>query len=264
MEGIIFDFRSFSVHDGPGIRTTIFLKGCPLRCMWCHNPESFSQGPETVMLEQRLGKESFTIREQIGTKISVEKAMSRLLADRPFFENSNGGLTISGGEPLMQYKFVDALLIEAKKLDIHTALDTSGHAAGQIFQESASRADLVLFDLKLADSKAHFYYTNQHNHVILRNLNWLAESTIPFIIRIPLIPDITDTASNMEALYQILKNLPRIEQIDLLPYHHLAKGKYERLGLTYPLENIQNYDKKRINPVKERLESLGVPVLIGG
>lgn len=264
MEGLIFDLRSFSVHDGPGLRTTLFMKGCPLRCAWCHNPESFSCMPEKVFRQQKIGDETFTISEMIGRKTTIEEVMQVLLDDRPFFEESGGGLTISGGEPLMQADFVKGLLQRAREYGIHTAIDTSGFASETVFRNVVQQADLVLFDLKIADEKLHTHYTGKSNHLILKNLQWLAKSNIHFFIRIPLIPDVTDTTSNLQNLALLMQKLPHIGQIDLLPFHHFAAGKYERLGVSFPIKTKIPYSKERIKMSRQYFEELDVPIIIGG
>ncbi len=264
MKGLIFDIRSFSVHDGPGIRTTVFFKGCPLRCSWCHNPESYHCRSDSVRKIRKLGNKSFEASEVIGYEVEAADIMSKIEADKPFFEESGGGLTLSGGEPLMQPAFAVNLLKLASENGIHTALDTSGYAVSETFRQVAHHTDLILFDLKIADTNAHKQHTGQGNALILENLRWLSNSSKRFFIRIPLIPDITDTARNIEGLYQIIKTLGFVERIDLLPFHQLGKSKYERLGLPFAFNDQPAYDRSKSETIQTFFGPLAQTVGIGG
>lgn len=264
MKGLIFDIRSFSVHDGPGIRTTVFLKGCPLRCSWCHNPESQRCLTETVRKVRKLGAETFETTESIGTPMETTAVLNRFVADKPFFEESGGGITISGGEPLMQPAFTLFLLKAAREMGIHSALDTSGYANSDVFRNVAYAADLVLYDLKLANIAEHERHTGQTNTLILSNLELLAASGKRFFIRIPLIPEVTDTQGNLEGLYNIISNLGGVERIDLLPFHHLGKSKYDRMGRQFAFEHTQAYDRAQSEKIKSFFRPLAQTISIGG
>ncbi|MDP2236889.1 MAG: glycyl-radical enzyme activating protein [Bacteroidales bacterium] len=264
MKGLIFDIRSFSVHDGPGIRTTVFLKGCPLRCAWCHNPESFSCEPEKALRVQKLGDTSYTVQETIGSWMHPEDIVARFEADRPFFEESGGGITISGGEPLFQPEFTLDILKKTTAKGIHSAIDTSGYAPEALFKQTIAVTDLVLFDLKLADGQRHKEFTGQDNGLIMANLSHLAKSKKTFFIRIPLIPEVTDTTENLHGLKKILLSLPVIERIDLLPFHHLAQDKYKRLGLNYGIGATKAYDKNRVEEIKNFFADAASTVSVGG
>jgi pyruvate formate lyase activating enzyme len=170
MKGMIFHTRSFSVHDGPGIRKSIFLKGCPLRCKWCHNPESHTFEYEQINTNQQLGNKSFVQTKTIGKLVSIDDLMQEIRADIPFFDESDGGVTLTGGEPLAQPEFTVELLNACKNEGIHTALDTCGHASTNDFARTIQNTNLYLFDLKLASSDAHKQYTGVDNGLILQNL----------------------------------------------------------------------------------------------
>lgn len=264
MKGLIFDIRSFSVHDGPGIRTTVFLKGCPLRCSWCHNPESHLCKAETVRKIRKLGADQFEITETIGSEVDAETVLLRFKADKPFFEESGGGITLSGGEPLMQSDFVETLLKKASENGIHSALDTSGHAANEVFSKISPLADLILYDLKIADAQAHKQHTGFSNRLILENLKWLKNSGKRFFIRIPLIPNLTDTSFNLDGLYQIISALGEVERIDLLPFHPLGKSKYDRMGLSFAFSETAVYERSKSEEIKTFFRPLAETVSIGG
>jgi len=251
------------VHDGPGIRTTFFFKGCPLRCAWCHNPESHYPGLQKLNGSHRLGEKSIPFTEEVGEIITLQQAISRAEADRLFFEDSKGGITLSGGEPLMQADFVKALLDAARMKGIHTALDTSGLVHKSVFQEVTKSADLVLFDLKIIDEDLHRKYTGKSNRLILANFDWLKHQKTMVIIRIPLVEEITDTSQNLDAIRVILKNSKMIQRIDLLPYHQTACNKYNRLGLSYSLNHLPNYPLDKQQQIKTYFNDLAPVVSIG-
>jgi len=263
MKAIIFDIRSFSVHDGPGIRTTFFFKACPLRCVWCHNPEGFHPGIQKVAGTHKMGQSSVPCIKQVGEIITLNQAISKAEADRVFYEVSGGGITLSGGEPLMQADFVIALLEAAHQLDIHTAVDTSGYAPESEFQEVMTKTDLVLFDLKIMEDAQHKKFTGKSNRLILENFKWLMRQKTEVIIRIPLIDDITDTPQNLEAIRTLLIHTGAIQRIDLLPYHQTACNKYSRLGLTYKLKQMPNYSVEKQQQIKTFFNDLAPMVTIG-
>lgn len=264
MKGLVFDIRSFSVHDGPGIRTTVFLKGCALRCSWCHNPESQRCMIETARKFRRFGNEVSETTEMLGSFVDASAILKRFESDRPFFEESNGGITLSGGEPLLQPAFTLFLLKASKEMGIHTAIDTSGFANHEIFKNIVQAADLVLYDLKLADNIQHQHYTGQSNEHILENLRYLSSTQKRFFIRIPLITDVTDTQKNLQGLFDIIEELGEIERIDLLPFHHLGKTKYERLGKTYDFQQTGPYNSAKSEQIKSFFKPLAKTISIGG
>lgn len=229
MKGVIFDIKRFSIHDGPGIRTTVFLKGCPLRCAWCHNPES-----------QGFGVETFPGRDgpiQVGRKVDADELLAEIERDVSFFDESGGGVTFSGGEPLAQPEFLLAILEQCGELDIHRAVDTSGYAPREVLLEVAERTDLFLYDLKLVDPDDHRAWTGVEQERIHANLRALCETRVAIELRIPIIPGITDTAGNLAALGRLTASLPRKLPVKLLPYHRAAMDKYRRFEMDAPLPN---------------------------
>lgn len=222
---VIFDIKEFSVHDGPGIRTTVFFKGCPLDCVWCHNPEGKLSTPQ--MMRTPRGE------RLVGKRYSPEELAAYLNRQASILRANEGGITLSGGEPLMQTAFIHATLDLLQ--NIHILLDTSGFANPETFSRLVTRCNLVYFDLKLIDSDLHKKYTGQWNDSILQNLQLLSQSGVPFVIRVPLVPTITDTDSNLLAIANTIQGLPGLLRVDLLPYNRLAGAKYPLLGLEYAL-----------------------------
>lgn len=261
---MVFNIRSFSVHDGPGIRLTVFLKGCPLNCFWCHNPESRSPEKEVVNSSQRVGDKCFEVDEVIGYEMHASEILERALADKAFFEESGGGITLSGGEPMFQHEFVTEILQLCKKHDIHTAIDTSGFAPTQFFERVIPYTDLFLFDLKLMDDAQHIQHTGESNKLILENLHHLLDQNQKIIIRIPLIPNVTDTVANLTAIKGLLQKHKAIERIDLLPYHNLAQAKYARLGAPGPLAYLEGYPKEKAAEIRSFFQESVAVVSIGG
>ncbi len=223
VKGKIFSIEEFAVNDGPGIRTTVFLKGCPLRCAWCHNPEGWSPEPQWLDKKGR--------REMCGYEISAEVLASKVLRDKDLYRDSGGGVTFTGGEPLSQADF----LCEVMTLlpDIHKAVETSGYAQEEAFGKVLALADLLLFDVKLADADSHRRYTGGDNTMILKNLATLCKSGKPFVVRIPLIPGVNDTRENMEATARLLNGAKGLQRVELLRYHKTAGAKYPMVGLQY-------------------------------
>ncbi|MDD2562890.1 MAG: glycyl-radical enzyme activating protein [Salinivirgaceae bacterium] len=264
MEGIIFDYKHFSVNDGPGIRLTVFLKGCPLRCKWCHNPESFSCAIETWNQTDHLDGQSFLRNIQVGQQVDIESLMKVVMADSLFFSKSGGGVTFSGGEPMMQPEFLVEALKECIKQGIHTCVDTSGFAKTGQFRSVLKYTDLVLFDLKVMDSTIHKQITGVDNYLILNNLSVAVQNKVPVRIRIPLIPDITDTPSNLEAILEFIKPLDSIQGIDLLPYHSMSKSKHAKLNIDFAMEGVENYPIDKANKIADYFRKWFSDVTVGG
>jgi pyruvate formate lyase activating enzyme len=256
LTGTVFDIREFTVHDGPGIRTTVFLKGCPLRCAWCHNPEGLSGQPE-FMETQAGGTQGG--KRVVGRTITSAELAALLNRQIPVLRLNDGGFTFSGGEPLAQAAFLAEVL---DRLDpIHRLLDTSGYARIEDFERVARRCDLVYFDLKLIDPDHHRAFTGVDNAPILDNLHRLAVLQLPYVIRVPLVPGVTDTEENLSGIAATVQGLAGLVRVDLLPYNRAAGGKYRALGRSFH----PPYDETV--PVEARvrlLESAGIPVHVSG
>lgn len=300
MEGKIFNIQKYSIHDGPGIRNTVFMMGCPLSCWWCHNPESQSLKEQLMVFPNRcIGCmaciEACTqgaiknvngmvvtdrskckdcgdctlvcypgAREMSGKTMTVEEVTNEVLKDRDFFEESNGGVTFSGGEPLMQADFLIALLQEMKKHGIHTTVDTSGFASRKTIEKVSEYTDLFLFDLKHMDPVEHEKYTGVTNNIILDNLKFLHDIGKEIIIRIPVIPGINNSETDLKAFRDFIKTLPNIREVNLLPYHKIGEEKYKRLGLNYKMTGVEEPSEEEMDFALQVFDGLGKHVQIGG
>lgn len=300
IEGLVFDIKKFSIHDGPGIRTTVFLKGCPLHCSWCHNPESQTPGPVRLFRENRCircgacllvcehdaihqnGRGLWTddekctlcgacadacyaeARQIVGQVMTVSRVMAEIERDIVFYDESGGGVTFSGGEPLMQPEFLQALLQSCQRREIHTALDTCGFAPWETIDRIRPYVDLFLYDLKLMDDDTHRRFTGVSNHRILTNLEALSEHGHGIILRIPIIPGINDDEENVGQIAEFAAKLPCLAGIDLLPYHTTASDKYERLGLAYELQETHPPSTEILTHTAGLLRKFGLQVKIGG
>jgi len=229
--GIVFDIKEFTVHDGPGVRTTVFLKGCPLACMWCHNPESQSIQPQVIRTP--------TGERVAGREYSASELAGLLNQQATLLRANEGGITFSGGEPLFQAEFVAEVI---DRLDgLHVILDTCGHAAQADFLLVLARSDLVFYDLKLINREAHLHYTGIDNDLILGNLQLLGESGKPFVIRVPMVPGVTDTDENLTGIARTVEKMPGLVEVDLLPYNRAAGAKYCYAGMEFK----PDYDEAR-------------------
>ena len=265
LSGIIFDIKRFAVHDGPGIRTTVFLKGCPLKCVWCHNPESIDPQPCILEKVSRIGDLSFAENEIVGQAKTVLEVMEVLEKERVFMEESGGGVTFSGGEPMLQHEFLLELLKACKLVGLHTAVDTSGFAAPSLLRKIVPFTDLFLYDLKIMDSERHRFYTGIPNKIILENLRELSSMNCKIRIRIPVIHEINDDQENTNETIGFLKNLVNpVEGIDLLPFHNTANGKYKRFEINYTMNENKRPDNSVMNKLKQQFEDAGFEVKIGG
>ncbi|MEA2071618.1 MAG: glycyl-radical enzyme activating protein [Asgard group archaeon] len=258
--GIVFDIKKYAIHDGPGIRTTVFLKGCPLRCWWCHNPESFTQAPQTIVHSAHSSDLPVPRTEVIGRKMSVSEVMIEINKDQIFYDQSGGGITFSGGEPLMQFDFLDALLTACQREEYSIALDTSGYAPREHFEQIISKIDLFLYDLKVLDNEHHRKFTGVSNTRILSNLRYLIQQQANVLIRFPIIPSITATSKNIRDLGNYLTTLPSIPPIELLPFHKIGEEKYEQLGLKNKMKEINPPTKRNLEEIKQQLISLGLVI----
>ena len=261
--GIIFDIKRYAIHDGPGIRTTIFFKGCPLRCWWCHNPEGLRPGIEKIVPEGNEGTRNQP--RTLGERRTVQSVMDEIGRDIIFFDESLGGVTFSGGEPLMQPEFLRKLLIECHRSGIHTTLDTCGYAPRGILKSVMDLVDLFLYDIKFVDPGLHKTYTGRDNHSILSNLKTIDRHSRRTVIRFPLVPGITDSKENLSQVLRFLSTLKAIRDIDLLPYHNLAAGKYRRLKIKNRLESRPEPNPQQtVAEITRYFESRGFRVNRGG
>lgn len=302
--GLVFDIQRFSIHDGPGIRTTVFLKGCPLACPWCHNPESQAASPELMFWAGRCilceaclpvcphGAISVTVdegarrivtdparcqlcgecvaacyagaRELVGRWMTVGEVLAEVTRDVPFYDQSGGGVTISGGEPLAQPEFLTGLLQACRAQDIHTAVDTCGYAPWPVVDQVRPYVDLFLYDLKLMDNARHRQVTGVSNEAILGNLQRLAAGGHRLRVRVPVIPGLNDDEANLQALGATVAALPGAVGVDLLAYHPTARDKYRRLDRAYFLDTLQAPTEGQMAAVAARLRALGNDVKLGG
>lgn len=262
-EGIIFKIKRYALHDGPGIRTTVFLKGCPLSCPWCHNPEG--QQPEIEKMRLSANRNNGKVaHESVGWQISVDALLTEIEKDRIFFDTSGGGVTFSGGEPLMQASFLTQMLAGCKARGIHTVVDTSGFAPLAKLKQVAEVTDLFLFDVKVIDPDAHLRYTSCSNQPILESLKWLDQSGKKVIVRFPLIPGVTDDADNIEAVAELLVAMSSLHQVDILPFHRVGSGKYNRLDRRDPLAETVPLAPEAVYKVQQQFEQYGLKAGIGG
>jgi len=261
----IFDIKRFAVHDGPGIRTTVFLKGCPLRCWWCHNPESQEREPVSVDIMRKVNGKSVPGKKVYGEQMEVDRVVEIVLRDIHFYEESGGGVTFSGGEPLMQPAELEQLLKASKMHGLHTIVDTSGYASWEQFEKIRSLTDLFLFDLKHMDPGFHKEYTGVDNGPILSNADQLLDKGATVIFRIPVIPGVNTIDSEVEGMVRFLKKrAEKMTEVHLLPYHRIARGKYQRLKMEQHLADVAEPDEVLMSHLKEEFKHTGLEVIVGG
>jgi pyruvate formate lyase activating enzyme len=265
MSGILFDIKRFAVHDGPGIRTTVFFKGCPLSCLWCHNPEGLSPDIVCISKSTHFGDKTFTEVQPVGRLYTKDEVLKELLKEKIFMEESGGGVTFSGGEPTLQSDFLLDLLKSCRSEGIHTAVDTTGFVSWEILERISLYTDLFLFDIKLIENELHEKCTGVSNKLIHENLHKLLENRNQVRIRIPLIPEITFTEKNINETLHFLSGLKHaIAGVDLLPYHNTATHKYVKFGLKNNFKGVKSLNMSDLNEVKQQFLDAGFNVKIGG
>jgi len=296
--GLVFNIQRYSIQDGPGIRTTVFLKGCPMDCWWCHNPESQDPETEIVVIEGRCihcgecwkvcpqesagapGAPDGTrrcircgacvavcptgARQMVGRPMTAADVLAEVLKDRVFYEESGGGVTFSGGEPLLQPGFLKAVLAACHSASLHTAVDTCGFAPKEDLLAIAPLADLFLYDLKFMDEASHVRYTGASGAGILDNLRALGRVHENIWIRIPIVPGINDSADHLEALARCASSLSGVRQVNVLPYHEAGAYKSPRVGKAYRLQKIAPPSPERMEDVAAKFRGHGLNVKIGG
>jgi len=300
MMGKIFNIMKYSIHDGPGIRTAVFFKGCPLNCQWCHNPESQGFGQELMYRRDRCvgcgqcleicpsgatisveGKLAYLrdkclvcgeccrvcpagVRELVAKEMSVSEVMAEIEKDVIFYDESGGGVTFSGGEAIMQPEFLLEILKSCRKREIHTALETCGFVTLDSLKSISDYVNLFLYDIKLMDSKKHQALTGVPNELILSNLRWLTEHHPKVIVRVAIIPGINDDEENLRQIGEFVTSLKHATELHCLSYHTAGVDKYQKLGLKYRLPDLQSPDSERMEEIARKLEEFGLVVKIGG
>lgn len=254
--GRIFDIQRYSIHDGPGIRTIVFLKGCPLRCRWCCNPE----GQRYDADKMRVGNDIKTY----GEDISVEELLPRLICDEFYFRRSGGGITLSGGECLAQPDFAPHILHACNDLGYNTAIETTGYSSWENIKKYLPYTNYVLMDIKHINPQKHKEFTGVNNDIILENALNFAKSGVDLTIRVPVIPGFNNTPEEIEAIACFAAKLPNVKNLHLLPYHRLGEGKYEGLGREYSMHGIEPMDKEFVNTLLKTAQKSGLNCRIGG
>ena len=298
--GNIFNIQRFSVHDGPGIRTTVFFKGCPLHCLWCHNPESISPRKELMFSESRCLRcdacfeacpngavvrddgRFLTVRERcqqcgtcldvcyseartlIGGEMTVVEVMSEIRKDAVFYDRAKRSVTFSGGEPLLQHDFLLAILKKCKGANIHTTVDTTGFTQSDKLEELRGYVDLFLYDVKTLDDAKHRQFTGVSNAVILHNLKLLSSWGKSIIVRIPVIPEFNDDRESIRAIAQFVVSLKNVRDINLLPYHTTGNEKRERLGSRQEMNGIASPSAAHMAMLAAEIQKFSLTVSIGG
>jgi len=266
LKGLIFSVKRYSIHDGPGIRITFFMKGCPLSCWWCHNPEGISPDTETFEEAHRIGGKLIKRKEKAGRYYSTDDLLHILEKERIFITESNGGVTFSGGEPLYQFEFLLEALKTCRANGFHTALDTSGYSLPDNYLAIIPYTSLFLFDIKHLDDSKHVECTGVSNSRILDNFDLISGSGSDIYVRIPVIPGYNDSPEHLEKLRIFINDhkTPNLKMINLLPYHKTGSSKYRKFGIPYKMNDIQPPSKQRMNELKDFFSYTGIKVKTGG
>jgi glycyl-radical enzyme activating protein len=291
--GVVVDIQRFSLHDGPGIRTTVFLKGCPLSCKWCHNPEAIHHRPQLsfnpdkcmncgrcvdacgsgvhsiVDARHHVDFSRCTLAGEcvaacpndalsiIGKTMTVEEILAVVLRDKDYYANSGGGVTVSGGEPMTQFEFTRALLQACKGAGIHTTLDTCGHVPTDRYREVLPLVDFFLYDYKETDTEKHRYYTGVSNALILKNLEMLSQANARIILRCPVVPGFNDTGDHFRGIRDLSLRFPNLAGIEIMPYHNMGMDKARRIGSGAKFLNLKTAEKDISSQWLAQLASLG-------
>ena len=256
IKGRIFDIQKYSVHDGPGIRTIVFLKGCAFRCKWCCNPESQEYAIQTMNVD---GKEKI-----VGRDVTVGEVMEEIVKDFPYYRRSGGGVTLSGGESLLQPEFAVALLKACKDYGINTAMESTGFAPFDTIKKYLEYLDLYLMDIKHMDRLKHMEFIGKPNDVVLENAQLIAANAKKLIVRVPVIPTFNDTEEEIRAIAQFASSLPNVDELHLLPYHPYGTDKYRWLGREYQLSHISPPSDAKMQRLLEVVKREGLKSQIGG
>lgn len=299
LEGIVTNIQRFSIHDGPGIRTTVFLKGCNLRCFWCHNPETLKPKPELQIFPDRCigcgvcfercergghemveghrvfhrdfcvacGTCAETCYAQclviVGERKTVDEVVDEVLRDQPFYERSGGGVTLSGGEPLLQPEFAHEILARCKQEGLHTAIETAANMPWERLAGILPVTDLVMMDIKLIDAEQHRVCTGVSNERILENARRLGQQDVPLIVRTPVVPGVNDDKTTISAIAAFAAELPNLVYYELLPFHPMARGKYDSLDMSYQAQELESPSQKVMDALAEVARGYGIEVRHG-
>jgi pyruvate formate lyase activating enzyme len=293
---MVFDIQRFSIHDGPGIRTTVFLKACSLHCFWCQNPEGIHPKPEIMFYPDRCiycgncllacpngahivkGDSHVFLREKCkacgqcvetcysnalvmaGREMTIDDVMKEVLRDKVFYDESGGGVTLSGGDPVAQYVFSRALLKQCKAEGLHTAIETAANCQWENLASLLPVTDLIMLDIKHINLKKHKNATGVSNKNILKNAVQLSKTKKPLIVRVPVIPGVNDTIGEIEAIANFVRDFPNLQYIELLPFHRLGEGKYKALGLKYPTGNLKAPTRDKMKRLVTAAKKQGIKV----
>ena len=256
VKGTVAEIQRYSVHDGPGIRSLVFLKGCPLRCKWCCNPENISRGIQTMMVQGET--------KTVGRELTVAEVMAEIRKDRIYYRRSGGGVTLSGGEALSQPEFALALLQACKREGVHTAIETSGFADFSVFESVLPFLDYVMFDIKHVEEEKHKEFTGQSNRLILENVMKVAEKAKELVIRVPVIPTFNDTIPEILMISLFAAQIPGVKRMHLLPYHRLGESKYQGLGWDYSFSSVPPPTPEQMDELLAIARISGLACQIGG